>query len=223
MPAAYVICLSMYMQGKGGYRDLRVNACPCKGDLGGNHCMGWSWNQLFQKIEIFLFSFNGSTKYLGLPIISNKRGRGKGTKPVVSASEQWWVTNPTSVFCLEQQELQMFACIITVQSLMRVVCVVVIPQKLYFSFNTLACLGMTDHYLLFKISWKCLAKCSEFCGGRQWIWGLGLRKCCIKKGCCVYSSMLPGINERRGEQHRAGPVCLAYIQLLNSWHRPLQP
>lgn len=35
---------------------------------------------------------------------------------------------------------------------MMVVCVVVIPQKLYFGFSTAACPGMADHYLLFKIS-----------------------------------------------------------------------
>lgn len=60
----------------------------------------------------------------------------------------------------------MFACIIAVQSLMMVVCVVVIPQKLYFGFSTAACPGMADHYLLFKISaMNFMAEENEFGAG----------------------------------------------------------
>lgn len=43
------------LMGRGGHWDLRVNACPCKGDLSGSHCMGYSWNQLFQKINWEIF------------------------------------------------------------------------------------------------------------------------------------------------------------------------
>lgn len=39
-------------------------------------------------VFVWVFFVTGSAKYLGLPIVSNKRGTGEGTKPVVPAAEQ---------------------------------------------------------------------------------------------------------------------------------------
>lgn len=63
------------LMGKGDHWDLRVNACPCKGDLGGNRHMGCSWNQLFQKInwEIYFFFLMGAQNTWGY-LLSQTKG-----------------------------------------------------------------------------------------------------------------------------------------------------
>lgn len=141
MPAAYVICLSMCVQGQlekpGKFMPLQrchkwksLHGMLLKPTISKDKftdlfffwLIGWFllcfWGFLVGFLCVWLVGFcYWEHKIPGVTYYFKQKGYRRENKTCCSSSRavtKWQIINPTSVYCWEQQELQMFDCIITV-------------------------------------------------------------------------------------------------------------